>query len=552
MQRLSFLGRLLILPALCCAGVALAQADADPVETLRQVLRSPGREAELRAQNLQAAVGALHGLAELRRAVALPDWRDEDIDPLIAEIDRQQRLILVQRLQQVVRAALAQQAPATQVTVCDMLADLGVRTRGVGTQHALARDFGPDLAQLVAQGDPRLREAAARALAKIDADPALAVPALAGLLGAEDPRLRVAAAEGLSDLIKTAADLAANTHSASGVTINRRQLVETGTAVVPAAALGLGDPAALVRRSCLEVIGRTALALNRLLLDPPGGDQAGEGEATRQQIAAEQAELLPLAMALRDQGPILARALGDADAETRARSRRVLALMAEVRGRWLRRAQRAGLTDDPLLDGLRPALPGLIAALADGDGQARQTTVNILETIGAAAAPAVPALIQALTDPNPFVRWAAARTLGKIGEPAAAPALARLLGDGDLDLAMAAAAALEQLGPAAQATVPELTQTVRGSSAAELRLAGIRALQAIGAAGASSALPVLGDALSDADARVRLAAAVALGQFGPAAAAALEALQGARSDRNPDVQQAVGAALLQIVEPGPP
>jgi len=550
MQRLVYLSAAVLI---CWGASALAQP-GDPVEALRQVLRSSNRDPGQRTQSVQAAVESIHGLAELRRAAALPDWRDEDIDPLVAGVDRQQRLVLVQRFQQAVREGLAQPAPATQVTVCDMLADLGVTARGVGTQHGLARDFGPDLMPLIALGDARVREAAARTLGKIDADPALAVPALAALLRAEDPRLRAAAASGLSDIIKTAADLASNTHSACGVTLDRAQLIDIGTALVPTAAPGLRDPAAPVRHLCLEALGRCAAALDRLLLDPPDFDQGSEGDAARRQVVAEQTELLPLAVALRDQGPALAQTLADADAETRARDRRVLALLGEAHSRWLRRAQSVGLVEDPLLEGLRPAVPYLIAALADGDSQARQTTVTILETLGPAAAPAVPALLQALADPNQFVRWAAARALGKMGEPAGAavPALALRLGDRDLDLALAAAAALEHLGPAARAAVPELVLALRGNCAAELRLAAIRALQAIGTAGAALAVPALADMLGDPEARVRLAAAVALGRFGPAAAAAAEALQRARADHSPDVQQAAAAALLQIVQPGQP
>jgi HEAT repeat protein len=547
MQRLSLLSMM----ALLLGPAAVLAQPGDPVEALRQVLRAPSRDPGQRTQSLQAIVESIHGLADLRRAAALPDWRDEDIDPQVAGVDRQQRFILVQRFQQAVREALTQPVPATRVTVCDMLADLGVSARGVATQDSLARDFGLDLVRLMAQGDARVREAAARALGKIDADPSLALPALAALLRVQDPRLRAAAAGALIDIIRTATDLASNTHSASGVTLGRGQLIGIGTTLLPVSALGLRDPAVPVRRMCLEAIGRCAAALDRLLLEPPNFDETNEGDAARGQIAAEQTELLPLALALRDQGPALAQALADADAETRARDRRVLALVAEVRGRWLRRAQSIGLADDPLLDVLRPALPGLTAALADGDGQARQTTVNILETVGPAAAAAVPALIQALADPNQFVRWAAARALGKMGGAAAAavPALAQRLDDGDLDLALAAAAALEQLGPEARVAVPALVQALRGNSAAEIRLAAIRALQAIGPAGASQAIPALAAALGDPEARVRFAAAVALGRFGPAAAAAAEALQRARSDRSPDVQQAAGAALLEIMQP---
>jgi HEAT repeat protein len=545
MQRLSLLAL-----AVCVAGVARAQP-ADPVDALHQVLRAPARDPAQRGQGLNAAIDSVRSLADLRRAAALPDWRDEDVDPIVATVDRQQRLVLVQRFRQVVREALAPPQPSTtKITVCDMLADLGVTTRGVGTAHSLARDFGPDLAQLLVSSDPAVAWAAARALGKIDADPAVAVPALAILMRVPDAQLRVAAAGGLVDVIKTATDLAFNCHSGSGVGITCAELIELVRTVIPVAAARLGDPAPEVRRRCLEAIGRSAATLNRLVLDPPRAEGALEDEVCRMQIVSEHEQLLPPVITLRDQGEALARELSDRDPEARALARRIIAVIVELRNRWLRRGQIAGLADDPLLDGLQPVIPRLIAGLRDSDSRARQTIIGIFEALGPAAAPAIPALTLALDDSDRFVRWSAARALGKVGAPAAVavPALARQLGDSDLDLSLAAAAALERFGPTAEVAVPALTAALREGSA-ELRLAAIRALQTIGPPAALPALADLAAALNNEDARVRLAAAVALGRFGPAAASTSEALRNARSDRNPEVRQAAGAALLNIVQP---
>lgn len=535
---------------LCWAGSGAA---ADLALTLRETLRAPAANPAQRAASLRA-LPQLTTLADLRLAVALPDWRDADVDAGIAAVDREARQQLVHRFQQAVREALANQAPETQIAVSDMLTDMGVSVRGLGTPHALAREFGPDLARLAAQGnprEPRMRETAARALGMIDADPAVAVPTLSVLLRSGTSRERSAAAEGLAGMIKVAADLASTSCSVSGVRLSRAELIEVGRAVVPAAAASLGDPESCVRRLCLEALGRSASALNHLVFDPQVMAGLVSADVQRQQAAEERTELWPLVAVLREQGPVLARALADPDPEVRALARRTLEVLADLRGRWLRRmACLSERAEDPFLETFRAALPGLVAELR---GPARRTATGILEALGPVAAGAVPALMQALEDPDRFVRWGAARALGKIGVPAAAavPALTHMLGDPDLDLGLAAAAALEQLGPAGRSALPDLMTAVRGSSAAELRLACLRALEAIGRPEAEAAIPVLTTALSDPDARVRLTAAVALGRFGPTARSALEALQRARQDKDADVQQAAATALLQIVQPLP-
>lgn len=539
MQRLSHL--------LAVALLTLTQAAwaNEAVPALRDALRAPASDLSQRTQQLRATAARLSGLAELRQAVALPDWRDADVDPGVAAVDRQARLLVVQQFQQAVRAALAAPATATQLTICDMLADLGVTVRGVGTRHGLARDFGLDLAALTVRGDMKVRLAATRALARIDAEPSVAAPAFAALLRDEHMELREAGAAGLVQMIRTATDLACVSHTAQGVQLTRAELVDVGRTVVPAAVTGLQDALPTVRRSCLEAVGRSAAALHRLILDPPAELQHG---VLDQQSSRERAELLPLVDALRAQGPLLARALNDGDNEVRALALRTVEVLAEVRGRWQRRLGEAG--DDPLLELLREALPGVLAELGGG-GRPMRTAFNILESLGPEAAGAVPFLTQVLRSRDKFARWSAARTLGRIG-PAAAPAvpaLTPLLDDPDPDLALAAATTLQQLGPLAQAAVPDLAETVQTSRAAELRQAALRAIEAIGPPAATGALPTLARALRDPDARVRVAAAETLGRFGPEADVAVEALRQARNDRSPEVQTAAAAALLQIMQP---
>src|SRR5262249_12389221 len=148
---------------------------------------------------------------------------------------------------------------------------------------------------------------------------------------------------------------------------------------------------------------------------------------------------------------------------------------------------------DPLLEGYHETVIALAAAMQDTDVRARRGAIDVLESLGAAAAPAAGALVVALADPDRFVRWAAARTLGKISPveaKSAVPGLVKLLDDPDLDLRLAAAASLDHYGPAARTAVPDLIRTVSASDA-ELRIAAIRALAAVGSPEANMAIPAL-------------------------------------------------------------
>ncbi|MBY0527975.1 MAG: HEAT repeat domain-containing protein [Gemmataceae bacterium] len=528
------------------AGRVFAQAP-DPVDSVERILRLPSHDVEQRRRDLTDATEPLRGLRDLRVALLLPEWRDRDVDPEIADVDRALRAVLMQRFEQRVHQGLGCNDPMTQIAVADMLADLGASAHAVGNSRPLASGFGSALARLAQNGEPVVSEAAVRALGRIHPDVGTAVPALSQLLRAENLNQRLAAANALVALVRVAAQLATGSKSATGVEISRQELIALGIAVVPLAAQGLADKNYAVRRSCIEAIGRTAAALNRMVPDPPlmmeDADPKAEDDAK---------PLMPLMIVLRDSAPMLARALADPDRTVRAYTRRTLEVLAEVRQRWQRRADNPA--DDPLLDALRATLPGLSAALVDADLQARRTSLNVLEALGSAAAPALPALVQALDDSDRFVRWGAARALGKlVGEPASAalPGLIRLLNDADLDLRLASATTLQHFGRNAAGAVPTLVQVVQGRNAIELRVAAIHALDAIGLPHAQAALPALIVAIADPDEPVRLAAIALMGKMGAGAHDAVDALRRARTDRSPQVQQAASAALLQILQAAP-
>src|SRR5205085_8519222 len=119
---------------------------------------------------------------DLRRTLVLLEWRDEDADDKLAAVDQANRALAATRFGEGVRAILRQGDPHSRFAILNMLADMGSSVRGAEGHTSLAREIGPDLAQLVVRGQPGERAAAAQALGLVNPDAEIAVPALATLL----------------------------------------------------------------------------------------------------------------------------------------------------------------------------------------------------------------------------------------------------------------------------------------------------------------------------------------------------------------------------------
>ncbi|MDP6688211.1 MAG: HEAT repeat domain-containing protein, partial [Alphaproteobacteria bacterium] len=187
---------------------------------------------------------------------------------------------------------------------------------------------------------------------------------------------------------------------------------------------------------------------------------------------------------------------------------------------------------------------------------------------------AVTLIVERLRDEDPAVRVAAVRELGRLGELAAAaiPDIGLALADGDFavsevegggigfrSVAMAAAAALADLGPAASAALPNLLATLKAKDP-RLRAAAAKAIGYMGPA-ASAAVPGLVSALSDPSPETRFEAAFALGQAGSLPPMAVAALRRSLSDTGRHVEAlpsgaevigsvrvAAGEALLNLAD----
>jgi HEAT repeat protein len=520
---------------LVCGGSVRAQevSTADPVDRLAAVLGDASLSLEDRSAALQQRVDELRNFEELRRALSLRDWHDSGDDPTLAKVDRKYRGLVVGRVVQCLREALRRDDEGTRLEGLRLMAGLDGSVCGPDGQPP-ARVLTADVVTLLRDGTGAVRLSAARTLGKIGPDAVSAAPALGALLRDPDPGLRVVVAESLTGIVDVATHRAAASAEAPVTSAMREDAVRTACAVIPAAALGLGDGQIPVRRRCVEVVGRSAALLAALVPTVTSIQEADGWPAYQRTIHQEGTAVAPLVAMLKAHGPWLARAAGDVDPEVRLLARKVLAEIAEARLRLVQRnssvlagAERQVLTefqeqavtflrDDPLMRGLSETIPALAAGVDDTDVRVRRATLDVLEAMGQDAVAAVPALVHALSDRDRFVRWAAARALGKVHPPrpeTVVAALAALLSDADPDLRLTAATSLREYGSQARAAVPALLILSR-SSDPEQRVAAIRTLESAGGDDAS-ALTVLNAALNDNDARVRQLAEQALGRVGP-------------------------------------
>jgi HEAT repeat protein len=515
-----------------CGKPSLAQSlPRDPVEDLRQALKAVGERPQERDHRLKTKVEQVQDVSDLCRALALKEWRDDDLDVGIAAIDRSYQEMLGNRFEVALHERLRGGDALSERRLLDLLAANDETLRDALAKTGLSRRLGPDLCKVIDSGPLEVRLTAAAAVAQMDVDSDLAVPAFRNLVDSNDMSLRVAGANGLATLMRGSLRQS-KTRSRREAFPNRTDTVRRARAIVATAGKWLKDPEPAIRRPSMEAVGQAAGALCRFVLEPPAPLVEPEPDGGTARLERERAELLPLILELKDQALGLIGGLSDPDPQVRLSARGALESMAIARYELARRGAPPRLLSPPALAGtsaaptvqaaasdpLLDALGAPMATLATGayhpDVHVRLAVIDILESLGPAATPAARALVRALSDPDRFVRWAAARTLGKIApaeSESVVPPLARLLGDPDLDVRMAAAAALERYGPAAGPAVPELTAALKARDE-NFRLSAICALRSIGLE-ARTAIPALNAAATDPDPRVRQLAIELLGKL---------------------------------------
>ena len=195
----------------------------------------------------------------------------------------------------------------------------------------------------------------------------------------------------------------------------------------------------------------------------------------------------------------------------------------------------------------KPAVPGLVKALAGRDATTRANAARALGWMGSEGKGGVAALITQLKkDSSGIVRGRVALALAEIAPSAAGvtAALAGALSDPFLDVRVSAAHALGRCGPAAAGAIPALEKAF-GDKRKEVKRAAALALGGIGKA----AIPALKKALAGGDPFVRKYAARALGNVGKDASAAVDVLVKALSDANAEVRREAVWSLA-LIGPG--
>jgi HEAT repeat protein len=550
---------------------AVGPNSIDTVNHLCVDLSAPSPSVASERQSLlQMTIRGLEGIDQLHRAFVLHEWRDLDVAEPIARCDQACRSFLAHRLETEVRETLRKGDTLNRLAIVSMLGEMGASTRAVGSRTSYTRIFTNDLCPLTTDDNHELRAAAARALGLINPEPDRAVAALDRMLSGAERSDKLAAADALINLLRTMVELTAQGRSPTSVEASRADLVKTGCAVVPLAARALGDADATVRHKSAEALHLASETLQKLAVVQRSPDAMEDLGVAQRQLEEDRFEVLGLVMALKDQAAALTHALADSDADVRLLARRTLEDIANPQIQLLQQVGEEArhnpvgngkipvrltslATQKTLQDGLKDMALALADAISDPDPRARRAALDVLETLGAAAAPAGPALVGALNDDDHFVRWAAARTLGKISPveaETAVPVLVRLLDDADTDLNQAATAALERYGQSAKAALPDLIR-IMGAGDPYRRVAAIHALPAIDGPDVYLSIPALTTLLRDRSPLVRCAAAETLGKFGPSARGeAADPLARALKDKNADVRRAADQALLNILRAG--
>jgi HEAT repeat protein len=209
--------------------------------------------------------------------------------------------------------------------------------------------------------------------------------------------------------------------------------------------------------------------------------------------------------------------------------------------------------EDVLKDAIEPGLLVFAQRLRDPNRSVRAATVDFLETMEDAASPAIPSLVAALADRDLFIRWAAVRTLGKVGKvktEVTVPAIAELLNpQEDPDVREAAATTLRGFGHGAKAALPKLIAMLNVGEA-EAQEAVIKAITAVGGPENKDAIPALKKSLESRSNNVRRLAAEALGRMGRLAAPALPDLSARlRVEDDNGVRTAISEAIVEITRP---
>jgi HEAT repeat protein len=383
--------------------------DSDLVEGLRAVLRTARErptqeELDARRRGIAKYTGKLHGITQLQRALMLDNWYDGDQIAGVSDIDREARTALARRFERSLQMALRSGDPATQMACVAMIGE-AVPYQWDSPIAKISRGLTKELVEsLKESNDAQLREATARVLGKIYADPGVAVPALEHLLRSSTLSDRRGAAAGLDEMLHTIVQLEPSQATVGRFKLTPGDAAKVAALAATAASKGLEDDDPEVRRLSAGAIHGAAVVLSGLIPEPSERDVVLGGQENK---AITRAEAKPLVLALKEQGSNLGRRLDDANITALLATNEALEAIAEarLRSRLLRGTEKSSKEvpiDELLGEGLRSALPGLGKELSHKEVGVRLAALYVLETMETEAAPVADSVVEALKDSNSF------------------------------------------------------------------------------------------------------------------------------------------------------
>jgi HEAT repeat protein len=584
------------------AFVLVAAQGYDPVEELRQTLprddvpNPTDAMKQFRRDTLGQRINELKTISELRRALALTEWRDDPlrpaVDPDVRRIDAEMRRQVALRLTKKLEHEAKNPNPTTRHAVANLIAEIGPTIRGLGEDMGgYARTLTPLVVTLAGDRDIGVRQEALRALGTINAKPQEATKTIEKVLQSDPavgPR-RVAAAS-LGQLVTVVTHLQKPGPTASHVKATVTEVLDAAVAVIRTAPVALADADPHVRRSGMEALTIATQVVSDFIDDayakadfaPPGrpltekeaADVAVKYELARRMLRRirpgdafgppkEDESPRPALAALNGQGEALARALRDPDPGVRLAAARTLLEATRARQRVRQLAfslpalpvqkldpSQLVVGADPLENFLDRHLGAVAPLFHESDVQTRKLAGYALVLVEDRAAPLAEVLNANLTDPERSVRWAAVRALQNLPADKVVPAvpnLAKLLRDEDFELRKLAADTLAGLGSAASPATPALAEAITFGDALS-RIAALDALLAQGPANAAKALPQMIATLQQPDAETKVLVKVAqtLGKIGAAAQPAVPHLRRLIGHAEGEVRTAASEAILAI------
>ncbi len=623
----------------------------DPAEYFRQALQqerpsnpTPEYLAQ-RRRKLEEAARSIRSLGDMSRVLLLLEWRGGHLSPQEADIDRQVRETVIEQFEQGLRGAMRRGDVNQRVAAANLIGETvsGARRQDIETVETsrLLNDkklqpayrylrqriktMVGDLDRLARDPSPDVRTAAARSLGNIEGDPRVTAQALQRLLHDSDTAVRRAAAAALVNALQIVVQL---NNERIGLRTPIEDLPEDATLVdeyrasargeplrsviefVPAAASGLEDTDAAVRRSCVDacrkgsstLVSMTTMPLVQESEMPPKGyplspEDMARVVGQRNLVFALLEGMTPALRIFRNQTPLWARVATDSDPVVREKVRHVfedLALTVQ-KIKHLQQvvaypnlppynADEKKAAEKKVGQAAAPGVPGAVSApvFEVGDPMLPQ---------GPAASAAQPAVLEgpikmtpqeaAPSGPIPFPPLPPAPpvegtpAVGGQAKPDQKPktedlpppkklpgspagvhleqaldlargALVAGLSDRNPKVRLASVDALETMGDAAAPTVPALVRALKDPDRF-VRWAASRTLGKLAPRRPDLAVPVLAGMLQpDEDLSVRLSAANTLSLFGPTAGAAVPALTRALGSRDSEVRVAALKSLESV------